>query len=86
LSRLVLLALAGGSFEDAKLPRVFANGAQQSRDDQPGYNQRAAASAVSSGRVLNAMHALGAALRTVLNCGRGKDGVDFSILCRLFQH
>jgi hypothetical protein len=38
----------------------------RSRSDQSDCNQRAAASAVSSGRVLNAMEALGAALRTAL--------------------
>lgn len=46
--------------------QVFANGAEHSRGDQSACNQRAAASAVSSGRVLNAIDALGAALRTAL--------------------
>jgi hypothetical protein len=36
------------------------------RDNQSAFNQRAAASAVSSGRVLNAMAALGAALWAAL--------------------
>jgi hypothetical protein len=39
---------------------------QRSRGDQSAFNQRAAASAVSSGRVLNAIDALGAALWTAL--------------------
>src|SRR6266851_7930052 len=43
---------------------VWINGAAQAaaRSDQPAFNQRAAASAVSSGRVLKAMGVFGAAL------------------------
>jgi hypothetical protein len=48
------------------LGEVLANGAEQSPGGQSACNQRAAASAVSSGRVLNAMDALGAALCTAL--------------------
>jgi hypothetical protein len=49
---------------------------ESSRSDQPTFNQRAAASAVSSGRVLNAIDVLGAALWTAL--------ITVSNSCRLF--
>lgn len=55
-----------GGFPFNAVRPVFANGAEQLRGDQSACNQRAAASTVSSGRVLNAMDALGAALRTAL--------------------
>src|ERR1700692_3617098 len=54
-------------------PTVVANSGKQFRGNQSASNQRAAASAVSSGRVLNAMNAFGAALCTVFTTVSSND-------------
>ena len=64
-------AVCGSSVQ--YLPTVVANSAKQFRGSQLALSQRAAASAVSSGRVLNAMDAFGAALCTVFTTVSSND-------------